>query len=490
MGCIKVAENQKTHDLINIRFLIIFSVLSVLFSCSNASQPDVVTINGKADFNGQWLYLVKPDPWLVKANIIDSCEINPEGKFSFSADIPEMSEYLISGRGFFITNIFLENGFNINVNIKGRGNKGREVYFDGNGSSINSFWYKFSERFYKQGGYDAKYKKMVSENEPMSFRDAYAAYAKVQMQVVDSFIKAEKPVKYFVEWVKSFVDYSCISKNYTYLFHKPRFNNSSGYLNVNDEYYSFIKDVNVKKEPKVVHSAYNDFIYFYIADHKMRNRSGSENALLGSINYAKEQLPTAVAHRAIAHLLKDQIQVASTRDDFEMLKEQMDLLAEQSETESYVEYLKYNYKQKAVLAPGSPAPNFTLKDIDGNEISISDYKGKVVVIDFWGTWCGPCKRELPYSRKIEEHFADRDDVVFVFVALERGSREYWKDFVLSNDLPGVHLYSSNSNTSLQPYKITSVPRYVLLDKEGNIFDAFASRPSQNMQTQISKVLEL
>lgn len=104
--------------MINIRFLIIFSVLSVLFSCSNASQPDVVTINGTADFSGQWLYLVKPDPWLLKANILDSSQVDNEGKFSFSADIPEMGEYLISGRGFFITNVFLQNGYNININIK------------------------------------------------------------------------------------------------------------------------------------------------------------------------------------------------------------------------------------------------------------------------------------------------------------------------------------------------------------------------------------
>lgn len=476
--------------MINIRFLIIFSVLSVLFSCSNASQPDVVTINGTADFSGQWLYLVKPDPWLLKANILDSSQVDNEGKFSFSADIPEMGEYLISGRGFFITNVFLQNGYNININIKGKGNESREVSFDGTGSVINAFWYKFSERFYKQGGYNAKYKKMVSENGAMEFRAAYETYAKSQMNVVDSFIKVEKPVKFFVEWVKSYVEYSCISKNYTYLFHKPRFSNSNGYLNVDEEYYSFLKGVNVNKEPSVSHSAYNDFIYFYIVDHKMRNLSGNENALLGSLEFAREELPEPIANRAIAHLLKDQIQVAATRGDYELLRSQMDLLTRHSGTEHYGEYLRYNYEQKAVLAPGSPAPNFTLKDIEGNSVSISDYQGKVVVIDFWGTWCGPCKRELPYSRKIEEHFAEREDVVFVFVALERGSREYWKDFVESNDLPGVHLYSSNGNNSLVPYKITSVPRYVLLDKEGNIFDAFASRPSQNMQTQITKVLEL
>ncbi|MFY0675175.1 MAG: TlpA family protein disulfide reductase [Bacteroidia bacterium] len=474
--------------MINIRFIIIFSVLSVFFSCSNASEPNVAKINGTADFNGQWLYLVKPDPWQIRASIIDSSLIDSDGKFSFSADIPEMQEYLISGRGFFITNVFLENGFDLNVNVKGKGNKGKEVAFDGAGSTINTFWYNFSNKYYAQGGYNDKYKKLVSENEPMAFKEAYTTYASKQFEVLDSFFKAEKPSKYFVEWAESFVEYSSISKNYTYLFHKPRFSKSNGYLNVEDEYYEFLKKVSLKKEPKVVHSAYNDFIYFFIVDHKMRNLSGSTNALLGSIEFAKNELPMPVANRAIAHLLKDQIQVASTRDDYSLLRQQMANLEASENTEKYAEFLAFNFKQKAVLAPGSPAPNFTLRDMDGNDVSIADYKGKVVVIDFWGTWCGPCKRELPFSKKIEEHFANRDDVVFVFVALERGSRKDWMNFVVANDLPGVHLYSSNGEKSLQPYKITSVPRYVLLDKDGNIYDAFASRPSQNMQGQISKAL--
>ena len=475
--------------MISVRFIAIISLLTNLISCSSATQPKNVEITGSGDFQNQWVYLVKPDPWLLKANIIDSNLVDENGDFSFKANVPEMSEFLISGRGFFITNLFIENGNQLNINVTGNNNN-RKVEFDGSGSAINNFWASFTNRFYKQGGYDKVYKDMVANNEPLDFQKAYNAYKKEQDNVLDSFFKAEKPSQFFTNWVRSFVEYSALAKNYTYLFHKPRFNGGSGYMPVDDEYYTFLKNVNVKKEPEIYHSAYNDFMYFYMADYMQRNLSGADNSWYGSLQFAKKELPAPVANIAGAHLIKDLLQSASAREDYKTLKEMIDDYRTWPENEKYMAIIDVTYADKAQLAPGSKAPDFTLNDIDGNEVSLSDFVGKVVVLDFWGTWCGPCKRELPFSRKIEEHYADRDDVVFLFVALERGSRDYWKDFVISNNLPGVHLYSANSNRSLMAYKITSVPRYVLLDKEGNIYDAFASRPSQNMQAQIAKVLEL
>ncbi|MGB0430213.1 MAG: TlpA family protein disulfide reductase [Bacteroidia bacterium] len=472
--------------MITIRFILLVSTLSTLFSCSNATQPKTAIVNGKANFKNKWLYLVQPDPWLVKTNIVDSSLIDADGNFSFNADIPQMGEYLISGRGFFITNVFIENGMELNVSIAGT-NKKRQVAFDGNNSEINNFWFKFSNRFYKQGGYGKKYKTLVSENEPLQFQKAYSVYAKLQMSVIDSFLKAAKPSKYFSNWASSFVEYSTISKNFTYLFHKPRFNRANGYMKVGNDYYQFLKDIDITKKPLAYHSAFNDFVYFFMIDRKSKNPDSWQEHM----EYAKNELPERVANIGAAHLIKDLMQAATTRSDYDNLKSMIAEFKTWPNNNKYVEFIELAFADKAVLAPGSKAPDFTFQDVDGNEVSISDFVGKVVVLDFWGTWCGPCKRELPYSRKIEEYYAaNTDDVVFVFVALEKGSRAYWKDFVVSNDLPGIHLYSSSGDRSLMNYKITSVPRYVLIDKEGNIYDAFASRPSQNMQAQIAKVLAL
>lgn len=472
------------------KFALATLLLSTMFSCTQASKPELASVEGMTDFKNQWLYLVQPDPWALKANIADSVKTDASGAYKLSVDVAELTEFMISGRGFFLTTVFLRNGYNLKADILGKGRNKKDPVFSGNGADVNAFWAHMSKRFYQAGGYNDAYKKMVARNEPDGFQKEWQAYIQTQMDVLDSFSKAVKPDKAFRDWAESYIKYSGLAKSYTYLFHKPRFSNTGEkYLKVDDAYYDFLEGTNVKTVPDAIHNAYRDFMYFYLLDFKSRATSVND-PVQASFDHAQNELPAKGANISVAFMIKDLIDNASSRKDYSRLRELMAAYKEWPDAQKYAEFLEYQFNEKASLAPGSPAPDFELKDISGKTVSLSSLKGQVVVIDFWGTWCGPCKRELPFSKKIEEHYADRDDVTFLFVALERGPEAYWKKFVSDNNIPGVHLYSPNSNRALMPYKITSVPRYVIVDKEGKIYDAFASRPSQNMKQQIAKVLEL
>ncbi|MBI3143199.1 MAG: TlpA family protein disulfide reductase [Bacteroidetes bacterium] len=462
--------------------------------CIQASKPGLATINGKSDLNNQWLYLVEPNPWATAVHILDSTKTDANGAFALEANIPTMGEYIISGRGFFLATVFLENGFEIQMNVGGTGSNGtaKKVDFSGNGSNLSAFWQNMNKRYYQNGGYGNRYKKRVEANGPAEFAALTSALTTEQIGVIDSFVKAARPAPFFAKWATSFAYHSGLNRHFTYLYHKPRMEAKPGtnYLVVDDSYYGFLDKVDLMEAPEFTHSAFNEFVYFYISDHRLRQQGGMEASVESVAQWARANMHPILADLAIAHVIKDLIQNASGKSDYDQLRDALASYAELAMGRAYLEFLQKEFAQKAVLAPGSPAPGFTLADLYGANVSLADFKGKIVVIDFWGTWCGPCKRELPYSRELETHFKDRDDLAFVFVALERGGRDYWKQFVESNDLPGVQLYATNDIKSLRPYKITSVPRYVLVDKDGNIIDAFASRPSQNMKQQIEKALGL
>jgi thiol-disulfide isomerase/thioredoxin len=92
------------------------------------------------------------------------------------------------------------------------------------------------------------------------------------------------------------------------------------------------------------------------------------------------------------------------------------------------------YQQNALaflnLAPGKPAPDFALPDSSGNILKLSDYKGKIVYVDVWGTWCGPCIEEIPDALKLQEAY-DGKPIVFLYVALEYGKNDIarWRSFI-------------------------------------------------------------
>lgn len=470
------------------RYLLFVAAIFGLSSCSQASKSQNAVINGNMEsmFNN-WLYLVQPDAWSNKPNIIDSAQITNEGDFSFTVQAPEFEEYFISGKGFFITSVFVENGTNLKLQIKGS-NSERNVTFEGEGAAENQFWQKMNKRFYQNGGFNEHYRALVSADEPLDFKNNWNEYAQSQMAVLDSFNKAAKPSKDFYKWAKSYVNLSTATKYYTYLFHRPQLAKlPDPYIKANSTYYAFKDDVNLDKIGYQKHNAYNDYIYVTLLDYRMSY--GKDEAFKETYEYAKSEFKGEAAELAAAGVLKDLIEGSDNKKDFELVKELLADFKTWSKNDKYLEFLNAKFSSKAALAPGSPAPDFTFENAVGEKVSLSDFTGKVVVIDFWGTWCGPCKRELPYSKQIESHFADNEDVVFLFVALERGDKATWLNYINDNELPGVHLFAQGQTPSLIPYKISSVPRYVLIGRDGTIFNAYASRPSQNMQSQIQNALD-
>jgi len=118
--------------------------------------------------------------------------------------------------------------------------------------------------------------------------------------------------------------------------------------------------------------------------------------------------------------------------------------------------------QMGVLA----APDFHLKTFDGKEVVLSELKGKVIVINFWATWCPPCRMEIPHLKAVfEEHRSD--GLELIGISVDRGGEDVVKPFVEKNGLEYTIVMADNE--VLKKYgPIDSIPVTVIVDRQGNI----------------------
>lgn len=137
--------------------------------------------------------------------------------------------------------------------------------------------------------------------------------------------------------------------------------------------------------------------------------------------------------------------------------------------------LKRVYEEWGRLRQGAVIPDFVFTDRDGNSVSFERFKGKYVFIDCWASWCSPCRAEIPYLRKLEEMFENKD-VVFVGISTDN-NRDKWLEALESLDLHGEQWLEENGTVFSNFFKVTSIPRFILLNPEGRIERCVMTRPS-------------
>lgn len=136
-----------------------------------------------------------------------------------------------------------------------------------------------------------------------------------------------------------------------------------------------------------------------------------------------------------------------------------------------------------------PALDFTLKDQFGNTHTLADYKGKTIFLNFWATWCGPCRAELPDIQKLYEKYSEEteEEVVVLGVAGPRmggeKTEEEIREFLEENELTYPVLMDTDW-TLFQGYGISSFPTTFMIDRDGNVFGYVAGQLSYDIMEDI------
>ncbi len=160
-------------------------------------------------------------------------------------------------------------------------------------------------------------------------------------------------------------------------------------------------------------------------------------------------------------------------------------------TPYYADTLKKVYERIKQLSPGMPAPNFTLKDENGRTVSLSEFKGKNVLLDFWGVSCPPCLYDIKnHMPALHERYKNKNLVVLT-VCIDTDQPD-WKNNLKKLNLPGTNLLAPGGikNAMVKAYNVDAIPHYFIIDTQGNIVNNSAPRPLEGnlLYAELDKVV--
>lgn len=137
-------------------------------------------------------------------------------------------------------------------------------------------------------------------------------------------------------------------------------------------------------------------------------------------------------------------------------------------------------EEPSVVSKEKVKDKVTFKGLDGKEFGLSDLRGKVVYLDVWASWCGPCRQQFPHAKTLKEGFSKKEqkEIVFLYISIDN-TEEAWRKAIESLGIEGMHGFSPGGwgATITSEFGITSIPRYLIFDKKGELTHPNAPRPS-------------
>ena len=116
------------------------------------------------------------------------------------------------------------------------------------------------------------------------------------------------------------------------------------------------------------------------------------------------------------------------------------------------------------VAVGQPAPDFTATTLDGRTVRLAELRGKVVVLDFWATWCPPCRAMIPHERELVQKYAGKP-LVFLGISADDDAHEL-RDFLRANGMTWPMVHDGPDGPLQQQYQVTYFPTVYVLDGQG------------------------
>jgi len=139
--------------------------------------------------------------------------------------------------------------------------------------------------------------------------------------------------------------------------------------------------------------------------------------------------------------------------------------------------------------PANPAPDFTVTDADGNEVKLSDFRGKGVVLNFWASWCGPCKSEMPHFQTAYEEYGEDVHFLMVNMSTAFGDPQSDAERLLSDNGYTFPVYYDTKAECAYGYGVSGIPMTFFIDKNGDLVSGKSGMISEaDLQRRILTII--
>jgi peroxiredoxin len=358
------------------------------------------------------------------------------------------------------------------------------IQFTGVGSDNNKYLNQANQRFARLND-DYVIFKMASLNS-----EEFQVLMREKKNEKENFLLKAKTTMNFT---KVFADYAQADVDYWWAHHLMRFRWEHAFYNdipppmdLPREYFDFLKEININNDGAVTNEK-----YLYFLDQYLEFQNARVKRIVGP-GYKAPKYRGAeefLTGKAKFFTLANEFYLKCKSKQTYTIGNDVRRFLEESPYENYNSLVRSEYRNADGLEAGSPAPNFSLVNMADEVVSLNDFKGKVVYVDFWATWCVPCTYEIMRSKDLKKKFQGRE-VVFLYISLDTNS-DSWRNFLNKHELQGVHLFARNVYNSdvATEYGVRGLPSFFLIDKSGNLARVPAKRSSEpGVVTEINEVL--
>lgn len=285
----------------------------------------------------------------------------------------------------------------------------------------------------------------------------------------------------YLNYINAEIDYWAANQLFNYPWEHPLLNDQEAPIKLPASYYQYFDKLKINNS-----SALNSIQYSYFIDQYVPYKNGFEPQLTEfetATNLFSDEVYTYYQTKWLA--LKC-IQ-GKTNEYSQAIKE----FIAQTEDEYFSMILSKVYNENKSLDNGSAAPDFSLLDINGNEVSLRDLKGKVVYIDFWASWCLPCLQYLRNSKTWKSEFSP-DEVAFVYISLDE-KESVWAAKVQQEKIEGINLFAGSQSVYhskiSQLYKVNRLPALFLIDQKGRVvYNSYENNGGERIADRIRELL--